>query len=148
MNVITELLRGRGKRRAADRISVLEGQLASTQALVTRLRDHLTHADILIAHACQQRDSAIARNTVLAAELEALQVKHKATIDAYDELVARYLEAEADLRNLRAISSPAPADSGLPIALPNLDDTREMRIPDVWTIDGLRPLEPVTGQAA
>lgn len=137
MNVITELLRGRGKRRAVDRIPVLEAELAAANWLVAKFREDLTHADALIASACQQRDSAEARDVVLAAELEALQVEREAIVDAYDELAARYRELEAELRNRNSVRTPAPADHGPAIVLRDPDETAEIHVSALWDAFGM-----------
>lgn len=120
---ITDLWRGR--RRAADRIPVL-----------TTERDLWFMLALLQAHqlgaARRQLDAADASTTVMGAELDGLRIERADITGAYDQLAARYHEVDADLRNLKAISSPAPADHKPAIVLHDLDDTVSTPVSALW----------------
>ncbi|OKI16536.1 hypothetical protein [Streptomyces sp. CB03911] len=90
--VLRRHFKGNGRRRAADQIPVLSKERDYWRQLAEARRAQLAHADNLIGRLCGQRDAAV---------LEAAATRE--TADAVRPL-------EAEVRMLRAVSVPAPAD--------------------------------------
>jgi hypothetical protein len=128
----TYWLRGSGRRRAADAIPPIEAERDRWKARCA-LAD-----DLLISLWCA-KDTAerkLARATI---DLERTAEGHQYLLADYDELAARFTEQAAELANLKASRSPAPADGGPAIQHPDPQDTAELTVSTLWDALGQQP---------
>jgi chromosome segregation ATPase len=139
VSIIRQLMQGltaTGRHRAVDRIPVLEGERDAWEAKFTATQAKLNHADALITKVCSEKNALRFETARLAAELETVTEGHVLLEAETDELAARLTGAQQEIANLRAVSSPAPANCGPAIPLP--DDTVETNVGTLWNARGLR----------
>jgi hypothetical protein len=121
------LLRGTGRRRAADYAPAGEAECA-------QLRARIEAADSLIVSLVHERNIANRKERVAmraleqaAMELEAALVENAELAAENDELAHRLIAADAELANLKPISVPAPAD------WPDSEaDTQQLPVLPLW----------------
>lgn len=138
------LLRGTGRRRAADYIPVVEAERDYWKARAAVLQDRLVHADDLIVAVCcrnEQLERGLAQAT---ADRDLILDAHRFLLDDHDQLAARHTEVRMELANLKAVSSPAPADDVPAIPQHDPEATAELAVTTLWNAQGLRPLQPAT----
>lgn len=134
------LLRGTGRRRAADYIPVVEAERDYWKARAAALQDRLVHADDLIVAVCCRNEQLERGRAQAAADRDLILDAHRILLDDHDELAARYTELRIELANLKAISSPAPADNVPAIPQHDPEATAELTVTTLWNAHGLRPL--------
>ncbi len=147
MSLIARLMQGltgTGAHRAADRIPQLETDRDYWQAVALEAQAKLDHADALMTTVCQEKANIEAAAKFEAArlngEIDVLTEANEFLAQENDELAARLIATRQDLANARAISSPAPADHGPPVALPKRDPeaTEEIFAGPLWDINALK----------
>jgi hypothetical protein len=126
---LTTWWRGTGRRRAADRIPVLTAERNRLLVLAWWQAQQLDKRDRQLSYANE-------RTRELAEKVDKFAIENEKLRTDYDELFARYLE-------ITAVRVPAPADQQPAITEPDLETTREMTIPAVWGMDGLRTPVPL-----
>jgi hypothetical protein len=131
---LTTWWRGTGRRRAADRIPALVDGRNQLLALAWWQAAQLDKRE-------RQLKVANGQTRDLAKKVDDLTTENEALREAYDVLFARYAE-------ITAVSVPAPADQQPAITEPDLETTREMTIPAVWGMDGLRTPVPLMDRDA
>lgn len=145
MITLADLMRGRGRRRAADRIPVLEAELKVTQTKLV-LAENLTRSQFHRIAELEGADQAFRRSIKeINAQLNTATTAHDLLLDCYDELAARYTETDKALRDLRAITTPVPVP---PRPAYDPDATAENVMP-LWDATGLPSFAAASsGQAA
>ena len=145
MNLFAKLMQGlagTGAHRAADRIPVLEADLAAAQALAKARQEQLAHADALITRVCQEKSATRFKLARLTAQLDVATKAHQLLEQENDELTARLTALRAENANLLAVYSPAPADHGPAIPLRDAERTAELKVSALWGAHGLRDQQP------
>lgn len=137
-------LRGTGRRRAADTIPLVEAERDDWQTRCAALEHRLALADGLIADIVCKNQQILIRAHAAEHDLDALNQAHEYLLTEHDELAARYTDLRIENANLKAISSPAPADGGPAIPLRNPEDTIPIPVFTLWDAHGL----PTFGSAA
>jgi hypothetical protein len=144
-------LRGTGRRRAADTIPLIEAERDHWHSRCVALEQRNADADALIitlwctndglerqlAQAAADREQAIADRDVTAEG-------HQFLLQEHDELAGRFTELLMENANLKAISSPAPADGGPAIPPRDPHDTIPIPVFTLWDAHGV----PAFGSAA
>jgi hypothetical protein len=115
---LAHLLTGHGQHRAADYIPIVEAERDHYRNLAELRETALGHADDLITHLCIRHDKDQQQIALLANQ--------------------RDMFAEND--NLRAISSPAPADHApaIPVRAYDPEATEDLQVSTLW--DGINSL--------
>jgi hypothetical protein len=138
------LLRGTGRRRAADTIPLIEAERDHWHSRCTALEHRLALADGLIADIVCKNQQILTRAQTAEHNLAALVQAHEYLLTENDELAARYTDLRIENANLKAISSPAPADGGPAIQHRNPEETVPIPVFTLWDARGL----PAFGSAA
>lgn len=147
MRTLQYLLRGTGRRRAADYIAVVEAERDQALAKLVALHERHGHANSLLIEVCCANDKLTRANARQDADINLLvdaygrlEAANGHLADENDELAHRLIEARAEIQNLKAISCPAPADCGPAIPLPcdPNADTTELTVSTLWDAHGLR----------
>lgn len=138
------LLRGTGRRRAADTIPLIEAERDHWHGRCVALERRLALADGLIADIVCANQQILTRAQTAEHDLAALVQAHEYLLTENDELAARYTDLRIENANLKAISSPAPADGGPAIPLRDPHDTVELTASTLWDAHGL----PAFGRVA
>lgn len=127
MHALRYLLRGTGRRRAADYIPIVEAERDAAIAKAAALADRLAHADSLLIELCCQHDQLQRRYEQAIADRNLLAEGHSYVVEENNQLAHRLIAANAELANLKPISVTAPAD------WPDDHDTEELHLPRLWT---------------
>lgn len=135
------LWRSRGRHRAADQLALVEAERDRLAARNAHLQNALGHADELITRVCRRGAANCAEAEQLRAELDTLTEAHALLESENDELAARNTALRQELANLRAISSPAPADGKPAIPLRGYDPEATVPTPvyGLWDAIGNPP---------
>jgi hypothetical protein len=128
--------RSRGRHRAADQLLLVEAERDRLAARNAHLQTTLGHADELITLVCQNAAASRVEADELRAERDTLAEAQELLLVDYDELAARNTALRQELLNLRAISSPAPADHGPAIPLHDPERTVPTPAYALWDAPG------------
>lgn len=138
------LLRGTGRRRAADTIPLIEAERDHWHSRCAALEHRLALADGLIADIVCKNQQILTRAQTAEHDLNALGQAHEYLLTEHDELAHRYTDLRIENANLKAISSPAPADGGPAIQHRDPQETVPIPVFTLWDAHGL----PAFGRVA
>jgi hypothetical protein len=140
LDALHHMLRGTGRRRAADYIPVVEAERDYWKARCAALQQRLASADDLLIGLVCTRDRLERELAQAVTDRDVVLDAHRFLLDEHDELAHRHTELRMELANARSVSAPAPADHAPAVPSHDPEATAELAVSTLWDAHGLRPL--------